>query len=130
MKYDKYCSMSEQQKKKYQQVATENLFFVSKLNELGINNKYTGYYYLIKIYEIIINGEKEVKSYSREIFPIVAKQYNKKANTVERNIRVLINNCWNINMGKKLKSFYTAGVKPTCCQFIYLIKNYILSFLI
>ena len=115
--------------RKYGDVVAENLFIATKLDELGVASNYIGYYYLIDIFEITINGQREVKSYSREIFPIVSQRFSKTTCTVERNIRVLINKCWNEEMSKKLKYFYKENLKPTCCQFIALIKNYILSFL-
>jgi len=121
--------MKQTQMKKYGDVVAANLFIAAKLDELGVASNYIGYYYLIDIFEITINGQREVKSYSREIFPIVSQRFDKTTCTVERNIRVLINKCWNMEMSKKLKYFYNENIKPTCCQFIALIKSYILSYL-
>ena len=108
----------------------DNVFLISKLDELGISKKYTGYYYMVSILDLIVNDERSVKSYSREVFPKVAKLFGKTTCTVERNIRFVIQACWGEEICKKLKCFYVPNIKPTCCQFISLVKSYILSFLL
>ena len=101
------------------------IFFVKILDELGINKRYLGYYLLIEMMEIMVNNEKRIKSFSSEIYPLIALKYGKTSCTVERNIRSLIEKCWNRDLMEKLNTYYPEGIKPPCQTFIYLVKNYI-----
>ena len=63
------------------------------------------------------------KSFCKNIYPIVAKVYNKSACTVERDIRILIKKCSEAILIKKLN----CTSKVTCCKFIRSIYSYILK---
>lgn len=102
-----------------------NIFFIKQLDELGLNRKYTGFYLLVEIMQVMINEQRIIKSFSEQLYPIIATKYGKTVCTIERNIRSIINKCWNNDMMEKLNAYYPAGEKPTCRVFIYLIKNYI-----
>jgi two-component system response regulator (stage 0 sporulation protein A) len=102
---------------------SHNIFIMKQLDNLGIKRKYLGYYFLLDILTGIINQTSRVQSFSRQIYPEIAKKYDKSACTIERNIRNLIDNCWNQELMQKLNVFLIS--KPTCCKFIYLVKNYI-----
>ena len=86
-----------------------------------------GFYYLIEILNLLINQGIKVKSYSNQIYPIVALKYNKSVCTIERNIRNLIDKCWSVDLLKRLNIFYHGNKKPSCCKFIELLKMYINS---
>ncbi len=80
---------------KYSVILSENIFFVKMLRELGISSKYLGFYFLIDILDMLINKKMVVKSFSKEVYPIIAQKYNMKECTIERNIRNLIDKTWN-----------------------------------
>lgn len=111
--------------KKYSSKVAGKIYFIKQLNSLGLSNKYTGYYMIIEIIQILINEEVRVKSFSKEVYPVIAKKYGKTPCTVERNIRNLIEKSWNYDLMVKLNVYYPQEYKPTCCDFIYMIKNYI-----
>ena len=104
----------------------ENKYFISQLNDIGIRKNYTGYYYLVDILDILINQDLKVKSFSRQVYPIIAEKYNTSECTVERNIRNLIDKSWSDKIRKKLIKVYDSPNKPHCRQFIYVIRNYIM----
>ena len=110
---------------KYSKIVTENVYFVKQLDNLGISRKYLGFYMLIEIMNLMINKRMYISSFSRQVYPIVAEKYNKTCCTVERNIRSLIERTWNYNLMEKFHSYYPEGEKPTCRDFIFMIKNYI-----
>ncbi len=112
---------------KYGETIASKVFFIKVLDELGIQRKYMGYYLLIELMEVLVNQEKRVKSFSQEVYPIIAEKYGKTACTVERNIRNLIQKSWNEELMLKLNVYYVDNEKPTCREFIYLVKNYILK---
>ncbi|MCQ2564448.1 MAG: sporulation initiation factor Spo0A C-terminal domain-containing protein [Clostridia bacterium] len=107
------------------QFVTSNYYLQKKMTTLGISSKYIAYYYLVDIMDLLINEDKKVHSFSREVFPFLAGKYQKNGCTVERNIRVIIGTFWDKTLKKKLQNFWQREDKPSCCEFIYLIKNYI-----
>ena len=83
----------------------------------------------ILIYSIIaltyIN-KQNFKSFYKDIYPVIALQYNKNNCSIERNIRHLINQHW-LDGDKCLLHNICPGSKPSCCKFIYAIKNYLME---
>ncbi len=110
---------------KYGKNIETKIFFVKKLDELGISKKYLGYFLLVELMEILINQSRRVVSFSRDVYPQIANKFGKTVCTIERNIRNLIDKCWNIEMMEKLNVYYVEDEKPTCREFVYLVKNYV-----
>ena len=112
---------------RYGQNIENKIYFVKKLDELGIERKYTGYYLLVELMEILINQNLKVVSFSKQVYPIIANKFGKTSCTIERNIRSLIKNSWCEELMIKLNVYYVGVKKPTCREFIFLVKNYILK---
>lgn len=100
------------------------VYFIKQLDNLGIEKKYIGYYLLVEIMQIMINEDRCITSFSKQLYPRIAEKFNKTECTVERNIRNLINKCWNYNLMAKLEIYFQPEKKPTCRQFIYIVKDY------
>lgn len=115
---------------KYGPKVQEHLYFSKKLNSIGITNTFIGFYYLVDIMDILINKEEHVKSFSRQVYPVVAEDFNKKQCTVERDIRVIINSLWQRKLKDTLSDFWAKERNPHCCEFIYIIKNFLIKDLI
>lgn len=115
---------------KYSPKVQEHLYFAKKLNTLGISKTFTGFYYLVDIMDILINKEEQIKSFSGEVYPLVAANYSKKPCTVERDIRVIINSLWQNKLKDKLAAFWVLERNPRCCEFIYIIKSFLIKDLI
>jgi len=111
--------------RKYSNIVAKNKFFVKQLDNLGFNRKYLGFYMLIEIMGILINEGVRVTSFSKQVYPIIANKYGKSCCTVERNIRSLIMKSWSVDLMQKLQKYYPESFKPTCRDFIFMIKNYI-----
>lgn len=107
-------------------LVSKNYYFEKKLNEIGLTENYLAFFYLVDIMDILINETKIVRSFSTEVYPKLAKKYNKSMCTIERDIRNVINVLWDDGMKYKLSNYFNKTDKPKCCEFIYLIKNYIL----
>ena len=112
---------------KYGKNIETKVFFVKQLDELGISKRYLGYYLLVELMEIMINQDRRIKSFSAEVYPKIAVKYGKTSCTIERNIRSLIEKCWNMDLMEKLNTYYPDGKCPSCQSFVYLIKNYIIK---
>lgn len=108
---------------KYGHAVADKIYFIKCLNELGLTKQYIGFYYMVLILDLLINGNVADKSFCKNVYPIVAKTYNKSACTVERDIRILIEKCDKTKLAKKLNF----ASKITCCKFIRLINKYILN---
>lgn len=110
---------------KYQANIDDKFYFVKKLNLLGIEKRYMGYFFLIEIMNILINEMPDrVVSFSRQVYPLVAERYHVSVCSIERDIRNVIEKSWSFDMMTKLKVYYSNNQKPTCRDFIFMIKNY------
>lgn len=112
---------------KYEDIVAHNYYVMSRIRELGITEQYTGYYFLVDILDQLINESKVVRSFSREVYPVLAKKYNKNDCTIERDIRNIINVLWDYRLKNKLAKFWLKEDKPSCCEFIYIVKNYLVN---
>lgn len=101
-------------------------FIIKQIKDLGIDDKYLGYYFLVSIENLLINEKFVMNSFYKDVYPVIAKIYDKNECTIERDIRHLINQIW--LDGDKHKIYKLCfGVKPSCCKFIYVIKNYLIK---
>lgn len=115
---------------KYGKYVADNLFFSRVLENCGVEKKYIGFYYIVDIMNCLINEHMTVKSFSKQMYPIIAEKYNKDVSTVERNIRNVIDKCWGETMIVNLKMLWPSNEKPTCCKFLDIVRTYIIMKLI
>lgn len=101
--------------------------YISKqIRDLGVKRGTLGYYFLVSIESILLRNPNGINAFYKEIYPTVAEMYDRKEWTVERNIRHLIDKLW--EDGKRNKAYNLfKGEKPTCCRFIYLVKNFLMA---
>lgn len=90
---------------------------------LGIHRTYKGYHYLVTTLELATTDEHNLLFLSKNIFPIVARRYNTTVYCVERNIRTVIQNCWNSPCREILLEMapYPLTKIPTVSEFIDLL---------
>lgn len=101
-------------------------YIVKQIKDLGIDDKYLGFYFIISIEDLLLNSKIEINSFYKDVYPKIAKIYDKNECSIERDIRHLINQIW--LDGNKHKIYeICAGRKPSCCKFIYAIKNYLIQ---
>ena len=113
---------------KYSIYLKQHYYFNRKIRELGITINFIGFYYLAEIMELLINQGLVVRSFSKQIYPILAEKYCKKECTIERDIRNVINTFWCKTLKDKLGKYWSGErEKPTCQELIYMIKNYIID---
>ncbi len=105
-----------------------NGYFINKrVRQLGISPKFMGLYYLIDIMDILINEERKVKSFSREVYPALAEKYERKSCSVERDIRFVIKKFWDDRLKERLADFWTEDKRPKCCEFISTVRDYVMK---
>ena len=79
---------------KYGNFISEKYFIKKCVKKCGVSQNYTAHYFLVDIIDLLVNENLKVKSFSREVYPMLAQKYNKKDCTIERNIRNAIDICW------------------------------------
>lgn len=87
---------------------------------LGIHSTYKGYHYLVASLEIALNDESTLLFFTKSIFPKVASKYHTNALCVERDIRTVINVCWNSSCRQTLLDIapYQLEKQPTVGEFL------------
>ena len=103
-----------------------NYYFDYRLRDIGVPRKYVGYYYIIDILDLLINSGKDFKCFSREIYPYIAEKYQCGVSTIERDIRNCIDKYWETDDRCNLRFFWHKDEKPTCKEFIFALKHYIM----
>lgn len=91
------------------------------LRSLGAKGTDTGYRYAVASILIYIDYwemDKHVMI-TKDIYPIIANDYNTTVYSVERNIRTVINRCWNCNPKVVNELFgYELNQKPSNADFL------------
>lgn len=103
-----------------------NYYFDYRLRDIGVPRKYIGYYYIIDILDLLINSGKTYRCFSREIYPYIAEKYNCGESTIERDIRNCIDKYWESEARQNFSYFWRKDKKPSCKEFIFTLKSYIM----
>jgi two-component system response regulator (stage 0 sporulation protein A) len=86
---------------------------------LGIHSTYKGYYYLISSLELIMEDESILLYLNRLLYPEVAKKYHTSPYCIERDIRTIVNQCWNSHRELLLNiAPYPLERKPSVGEFL------------
>lgn len=87
---------------------------------LGVNRTYLGYHYLIDAVNLVTQNELLLFSVCRKLYPAIAELHHTTADNVERNIRTVINACWERGDRSFLESLfpYPLSAKPTASELI------------
>lgn len=110
-----YSSAKEQRLRPF---IKDNAYFTKRLQDVvGPNPLKTGFYFVVSIVDLIVNNELKVKSFSKEIYPIIAEKYNVNVSCIERDIRTLIEKSWGPRMQLILCPYGLPNKRPTCREF-------------
>ena len=66
----------------------DKMYIRKIVDRMGFCPKYKGYYYIIFIVGMLLHGR--IKSFSREVYPLVSTEFGVGAATIERDIRHFI----------------------------------------
>ena len=64
------------------------------IRRLGIGATYRGYRYLCYGVSLCLTDEEYLLSISKLLYPIIAKEFNTTLSSVERDIRTVVQVCW------------------------------------
>ena len=98
------------------------------LLQIGIPGNVSGSKYLLRAVQIAVNNPNAVMSITRQIYPIIAMEFDTRASNIERAIRHAIDISWNKNKIVHLNTLfgidiYSAQEKPTNSEFIALLAE-------
>lgn len=94
---------------------------------LGIGATYRGYRYLNYGIELCMQDENYLLAVSKLLYPKIAKEYSATSSSVERDIRTVINVCWERGNQQLLKeiSFRPLNAKPTSSVFLDILVDHL-----
>lgn len=97
------------------------------IRSLKIPGTLKGLRYLARSTEIAVANEDVLFNITKQIYPIVAEEYNVTTTSVERNIRTVITICWERCGHERLSEIvgYELLTKPTTGEMIDFLANYV-----
>ena len=96
------------------------------IRRLGVTSKYKGYYYLVEAISMAMAQEDRHIRITKDIYPYLARKYITTPSNIERDIRTVINTCWETNKsGLDKIAGYPLKFKPTNSEFIDMIAYYL-----
>ena len=98
------------------------------MHEIGVPAHIKGYEYLRYAIQLVVKDMQLVNSITKELYPMIAKQFNTKASRVERAIRHAVEVAWSRGDVEVLQKYFGGTIslirgKPTNSEFIALIAD-------
>lgn len=110
---------------KYMRVVDKYRFFWICLRRLGITSNYTGFYFLVDIINMVINENCELKNMYKNFYPVVAKRFDKNPCSIERDIRIIIKNLWDVRLKSRMEKYWAGSSEPRCKEFVKILLDYV-----
>lgn len=97
------------------------------VRSLGIGATYRGYRYLNYGVGLCIKDENYLLSVSKLLYPQIAKKYQATTSSVERDLRTVINVCWERGNRQLLQTIALRPLpaKPTSSEFLDILSDHI-----
>ena len=99
----------------------------SLIRSLGIGATYRGYQYLNYGVRLCMNNEDYLLAISKLLYPQIAKEFHATSSSVERNIRTVVNICWNRGNRSFLQkiALHPLHDKPTSGEFFDILVGHL-----
>lgn len=97
------------------------------IRSLGIGATYRGYRYLCYGVSLCLQDEEYLLSISKLLYPKIAKEFNTTLSSVERDIRTVIQVCWDRGNKELLQdiALHPLCSRPTAGEFLDILVAYI-----
>ena len=93
-----------------------------------ITSKYKGYPLIIDAINIYIDKYGECIKITKDIYPILSKKYNMPISLIERDIRTVVETCWdNDKQAVEVILGYKTAKRPSNSEFIDAIAYFIIK---
>lgn len=99
----------------------------SLIRSLGIGATYRGFQYLIYGVKLCVSNEDYLLAVSKLLYPQIAKEFHATSSSVERNIRTVVNVCWNHGNRVFLQkiALHPLHDKPTAGEFFDILAGHL-----
>lgn len=96
------------------------------LHTLGVGRNYVGFYQTARAIFLILEDETRLESVTKYIFQVIGVECGCSWRAVERNIRTVIQRCWQINPQflSGMARYPLAGA-PTIVEFLDIVSLYL-----
>ena len=89
------------------------------LRPFGITNNYTGCSQLIRAIQIVLEKTDDIQAVHKQIYAVIAKEYDLQPRSVESNIRTLSDIAWKNDPARLVQiAGYPLDNRPSAVQFI------------
>ena len=101
----------------------------SVIRRLGKTRGKKGFAYAKTAVELLMEDDNRCQNLSRDVYPEVAKRYQVKVSCVERNIRTMLEDCWDHGNRKLFHEIagYELDHRPTVKEFLNMLYDYLLE---
>lgn len=105
----------------------ENITIERLIRSLGIGATYRGYRYLCYAIRLCLQDEEYLLSISKLLYPEIAKEFNTTLSSVERDIRTVIQVCWDRGNKNLLQdiALHPLYNRPTAGEFLDILVAYV-----
>ncbi len=91
----------------------------------GLSSRHKGFRYLADAIRMVREDASLLHNVTKRLYPRIACRYDAKWQTIERDMRILVEKAWQGNAPMLLKSIgYTHAYRPYTREFIYLASIY------
>lgn len=97
------------------------------IRSLGIGATYQGYRYLCYGVSLCLENEEYLLSISKLLYPEIAKEFDTSISSVERDIRTVIQVCWDRGNQNLLQSIalHPLPCRPTASEFLDILVGHL-----
>ena len=98
------------------------------LNQLGVGGRYRGFQWMIRAIDLAREDPDRLLRLTKTIYPVVAQEFGTSWYCVERNLRTIVENCWEHGNRKLLQELagYPLVERPSNGEFLDILTNYLL----
>ena len=100
------------------------------LQSLGITPNYRGFWILLSAIALVMENESRLTLITKKLYPVLAQEFETTTDCIERNIRTVVDVCWNYGNRKLLDQIagYHLPNKPNNASFISILVMYIMDY--
>lgn len=101
----------------------EGYYIMKEIHELvrsmGIHATYKGYNYIVHALCLTQEDERRLLYITKQLYPLIAAEFDTNVQCVERNIRTVINSCWKEQRELVQEACpYTLKLRPSTSEFL------------
>ena len=96
------------------------------IRKLGGSSKYKGYHFVAEAVQMTMELQEKPVKITKDIYPNLSKKFKSTPSNIERDIRTVINICWEMNRkGLDEIAGYPLISKPTNSEFVDMVAYYL-----